>query len=149
MAPPIKLPMTKAMGMITIAESAERPPCMCPRPTRPSTAWIAPTAPPKPATNTSGSTNPPAFGPDRFWRGDVWANTTYLVVRGLADYGFHDLAADLADRAVDNAMRHGLPERYHADTGEPLGLPDYAFGCAILSLMADGLTRNYRVEKRV
>jgi glycogen debranching enzyme len=90
----------------------------------------------------------PAFGPDRFWRGDTWANTTYLIVRGLADYGFQDLASEIADRTVANAMRNGLPERYHSDTGEPLGLRDYAFGCAVLSMLADGLTRTYRMEKR-
>jgi hypothetical protein len=64
-------------------------------------------------------------------------------MRGLADYGYADLAAQLADAAIENAMAQCLNERYHADTGAPIGVANYAFACAYLSMMTDGLSRKY------
>lgn len=37
-----------------------------------------------------------------YWVGGVWAPTNYMVVRGLAEYGFNDLAAEIAENHVVN-----------------------------------------------
>ncbi len=59
------------------------------------------------------------------WLGPVWIVVNYLVWKGLKDYGFHDAAADLADKtlgllAADLAKNGSLNEYYHPDTGVPL-----------------------------
>lgn len=59
------------------------------------------------------------------WLGPVWIIVNYFVWRGLKDYGFHDAAANLADKtlkllATDLASNGSLNEYYHPDTGVAL-----------------------------
>jgi len=42
----------------------------------------------------------PSFIKD-MWRGPVWVNTSYMVIMGLYDYGYTDIAADMAFRTAD------------------------------------------------
>jgi hypothetical protein len=48
--------------------------------------------------------NDPNFSRD-MWRGPVWINISYMVIRGLADSGFSDEAAELAFRTIDGVFR--------------------------------------------
>jgi hypothetical protein len=45
------------------------------------------------------------------WRGPVWINLSYMIIRGLDAYGFSEEAADLAFRTVDGVYRT------HQETG--------------------------------
>lgn len=83
-----------------------------------------------------------------FWRGDVWPATNYQIATGLASYGFHDLAADIADKTVANALKNGLSEHYDSVSGKALGVPDYSMAATILSMMLDGLTKKHRLRLR-
>ena len=88
------------------------------------------------------------FRSDQFWRGDVWPAPNYQVASGLADYGFGDLAADIADKTVANAIRNGISERYDSITGKNLGVPFLGMTCTILTMMLDGLCRDYQLTIR-
>jgi glycogen debranching enzyme len=59
-----------------------------------------------------------------FWRGDVWPSTNYQIASGLAAYGHRNLAADIADKTIANAIRNGISEHYDSVSGEPLGIRD-------------------------
>jgi glycogen debranching enzyme len=83
-----------------------------------------------------------------FWRGDVWPSTNYQVACGLADYGHRDLAADIADKSVANAIKNGISEHYDSFSGQPLGIRDYCMSCTLATMMLDGLTRNHRLQLR-
>ena len=83
-----------------------------------------------------------------FWRGDVWPATNYQIATGLAAYGHRDLAADIADKTVANAMKNGLSEHYDSITGKALGIPDYSMAATILAMMLDGLTKERKVALR-
>lgn len=83
-----------------------------------------------------------------FWRGDVWPSTNYQVAAGLAAYGQTDLAADIADKTVANAIRNGISEHYDSMSGEPLGIRDYCMSCTLATMMLDGLTRQHRLKLR-
>jgi putative isomerase len=85
---------------------------------------------------------------DAFWRGDVWPSTNYQIAGGLAAYGHADLAADIADKTVANALRNGISEHYDAVSGKPLGVPDYCMSCTLVTLMLDGLTRMHALKRR-
>jgi glycogen debranching enzyme len=50
--------------------------------------------------------------PNSYWRGDVWPAPNYQVAGGFAAYGYRQLAADIADKTVANALKHGLSEHY-------------------------------------
>jgi len=88
----------------------------------------------------------PRWRSNAFWRGDVWPSTNYQIARGLADYRCTDLAADIADKTIANAIKHGISEHYDAVSGQPLGIRDYCMSCTLLTLMLDGLTERYQVK---
>jgi len=83
---------------------------------------------------------------DAFWRGDVWPPTNYQIATGLADYGHQDLAADIADKTVGNAIQNGISEHYDSISGAPLGVRDYCMSCTLVTMMLDGLTRKHELK---
>jgi glycogen debranching enzyme len=83
-----------------------------------------------------------------FWRGDVWPATNYQIATGLMAYGHRDLAADIADKTVANALKNGLSEHYDSVTGKALGVHDYSMASTILAMMLDGLTTQHRIRLR-
>jgi hypothetical protein len=54
------------------------------------------------------------------WRGPVWINISYMIIRGLIGYGFSEDAADLAFRTIDGVyathrQTGGIWEFYDAE----------------------------------
>jgi len=83
---------------------------------------------------------------DRFWRGDVWPPTNYLTAGGFARYGHHDLAADICDRTIANAIKNGVSERYDSISGKALGVDYLGMTCTLITMMLDGLTRKHKLK---
>jgi len=83
-----------------------------------------------------------------FWRGDVWPPTNYQIAGGLAAYGHRDLAADIADKTIANAIRNGISEHYDSVSGKPLGVRDYCMSCTLVTMMLDGLSREHQLKLR-
>jgi hypothetical protein len=86
-----------------------------------------------------GSTHPsdPGLDPRRYWRGPVWPHINWLVARSLEEHG-HDAAAQRLDADTLSLVRDGgLYEYFSADTGEPLGGPDFSWTAAITLLLLD------------
>jgi putative isomerase len=83
---------------------------------------------------------------NRFWRGDVWPPTNYQIAGGLAAYGHKDLAADICDKTIANAIRNGISEHYDSISGKPLGVPDYCMSCTLVTMMLDGLTQKHKLK---
>jgi hypothetical protein len=83
-----------------------------------------------------------------FWRGDVWPSTNYQIASGLAAYGYADLAAEIADKSIANAMKNGVSEHYDSVSGQPLGIRDYCMSCTLVTMMLDGLTRKHQLKVR-
>ena len=90
----------------------------------------------------------PRWKSDSFWRGDVWPSTNYQIASGLAAYGHTELAAVIADKTVENAIKNGISEHYDSVSGEPLGVPDYCMSASIATMMLDGLTEKYKLRLR-
>jgi len=88
----------------------------------------------------------PRWKSNSFWRGDVWPSTNYQIASGLAEYGHNDLAAVIADKTVENAIKKGISEHYDSVSGKPLGIPDYCMSCTLTTMMVDGLTNKYKIE---
>jgi putative isomerase len=84
----------------------------------------------------------------RFWRGDVWPPTNYQIASGLADYGHGELASDIADKTIANAIKNGISEHYDSVSGKPLGVRDYCMSCTLVTMMLDNLTRKYKLKLR-
>jgi putative isomerase len=83
-----------------------------------------------------------------FWRGDVWPSTNYQIAGGLAAFGHHDLAADIADKTIANAIKNGISEHYDSVSGKGLGVPDYCMSSTLVTMMLDGLSRKHTLKLR-
>lgn len=84
------------------------------------------------------------------WRGPVWINCNYLVICGLREYGYKDIANEISQRMVKQVSmwynkEGSIFELYHDEGKSPLQLPrkdahgeevrrvlcDYGWSCAI------------------
>jgi len=83
-----------------------------------------------------------------FWRGDVWPPTNYQIASGLAAYGHQELAAEIADKTIANAIQNGISEHYDSVSGKPLGVRDYCMSCTLVTMMLDGLSSKYHLKLR-
>ena len=71
-----------------------------------------------------------------------------FVAGGLAAYGHHDLAAEIADKTIANALRNGISEHYDSVSGRGLGVPDYCMSCTLVTMMLDQLARRHTLKLR-
>jgi len=85
---------------------------------------------------------------DAFWRGDVWPSTNYQIASGLAAYGHKELASDIADKTIANAIKNGISEHYDSVSGKPLGVPDYCMSSTLVTMMLDGLSATHKLQLR-
>ncbi|MEQ8671749.1 MAG: trehalase family glycosidase [Aggregatilineales bacterium] len=67
----------------------------------------------------------PYYEADGYWRGPIWAPSTYLLVDGLLVCGEYDLAIEISRRFCEMAARSGMAENYDALSGD--GLRDRAY----------------------
>lgn len=59
----------------------------------------------------------PDFSPTRMWRGPVWVNTAWLVIRGLRSHGLDEAASRLTTAVLETVALHGPCEYFRADDG--------------------------------
>jgi len=88
----------------------------------------------------------PRFDPRSYWRGDVWPAPNYQVASGFARHGYGQIAAEIADKTIANALKNGISEHYDSITGKPLGVPFLGMTCTVLTLMLDGLSRQHPLK---
>lgn len=62
---------------------------------------------------------------DGYWRGPIWAPSSYIIIDGLREAGETELARDAAKRFCRMAKENGFAENYDALTGH--GLRDRAY----------------------
>jgi hypothetical protein len=58
-----------------------------------------------------------AFFPTRYWRGPVWANINWFLMRGLERYGYEEQAERLRSTIVSLCNEQGFYEYYDPTTG--------------------------------
>lgn len=86
-----------------------------------------------PATESPDS---PLYEDDGYWRGPIWAPTTYLLWDGLRCQGETALAAEVAQRFCTLANRSGMAENFDALTGGGLRDRAFAWTSAVYLLLA-------------
>jgi len=60
------------------------------------------------------------YNPIGYWNGPIWVQWQYLIFRGLLDYGYKEIAKELAEKVIDNVINqlkvdHYFWEFYSAD----------------------------------
>ena len=66
------------------------------------------------------ATDSPLYEADGYWRGPVWAPSTFLIVEGLKNCGEEKLAKEVAFRFCKLCRKSGFAENYNALSGAPL-----------------------------
>jgi hypothetical protein len=80
---------------------------------------------------TTVSKDSPGFDPRAYWRGPVWINVNWFLVRGLARAGLVAEAEQLRRMTLRLVAASGFNEYYHPTTGEPLGSRDFSWSAAL------------------
>lgn len=89
-----------------------------------------------PATESPDS---PLYQDDGYWRGPIWAPTTYLLWDGLRRQGAEAQASIVAERFCALANRSGMAENFDALTGRGLRDRAFAWTSAVYLLLAQTL----------
>jgi putative isomerase len=88
-------------------------------------------------------TSSPQYKADGYWRGPIWAPSTYLIFDGLVDAGEVELATLIAQRYCDMCVQHpGMYENYDAITGKGNNCPGYSWTANVFLLLAQWLYKN-------
>ena len=68
------------------------------------------------------------------WRGTTWIPTNYMIMHGLIDYGYMDVARELARKTLDLVYKCNdvTREFYNGESGEGLGLKRF-WGWSVLA----------------
>ena len=85
-----------------------------------------------------------AYQADGYWRGPIWAPSTYLVVKGLETSGFNELARDVAERFCATCAASGFAENFDALSGEGLRDRAYTWTASVFLLLAESLAERNR-----
>jgi len=88
-------------------------------------------APGSPWAVTSASKASAAFDARCYWRGPVWINVNWFLIRGLERSGLVAEADALRGLTLGLVERSGFAEYYHPATGEPLGSRDFSWSAAL------------------
>lgn len=89
-----------------------------------------------PATENPAS---PHYEPDGYWRGPIWAPTTYLIWDGLRQQDEAALAHDIARRFCALCETSGMAENFDAITGAGLRDQAFAWTSAVYLLLSASL----------
>jgi glycogen debranching enzyme len=88
-------------------------------------------SPEAPWAVTSASKASPAFDARRYWRGPVWVNVNWFLVRGLERAGMLAEADELRRLTLELVGRSGFFEYYDPRSGEPLGASNFSWSAAL------------------
>lgn len=83
----------------------------------------------------------PKYNPRGYWRGPIWLDQTYFAIRGLRNYGYHELADKYTLQVFDrlDGLKAGAPihENYGTHTGERLKAPHFSWSSTHLLMLYD------------
>lgn len=76
------------------------------------------------------------YEPDGYWRGPIWAPSTYLIWHGLRESGENELAAQISSRFRAICETSGFAENFDALSGEGLRDRAYTWTASVYLLLA-------------
>lgn len=76
---------------------------------------------------------------DGYWKGPIWAPSSFIAVTGLERSGFTELADTVSERFCRMCGKSGFAENFNALTGEPLCDPAYTWTASVFLLLAERL----------
>ena len=80
------------------------------------------------------------FSDERYWRGPVWINVDWFLMKGLEAYGYEEHAQRLRRTIIELCRSEGFHEYFNPTSGEGLGSILFSWSAALLLdvLLDDG-----------
>ena len=85
----------------------------------------------------SESPQSPFYEADGYWRGPIWAPTTYIMVEALKECGETALAREIAVKYCNMCKKSGFGENFNALTGEQLQDSGYTWTSSVFLLLLE------------
>lgn len=79
----------------------------------------------------------PVYDPDGYWRGPIWAPSTFILIDGLRRASETELARDISERFCKLCVKSGVPENFDALTGAPLRDRGYTWTSSVFLVLAN------------
>jgi hypothetical protein len=88
-----------------------------------------------------------------YWNGPVWVQWQYLIFRGLLNYGYNDLAGQLAEKVIDQVIyqlkeNHWFWELYSPDDRRAGWNKAYIWSGLVARMLIDLYGPAMRIEKK-
>jgi hypothetical protein len=83
----------------------------------------------------------PYYVNDGYWRGPIWAPSTYIIYEGLRACGEDKLAKHIATQFCKMCAKSGFAENFDAKTGEGLRDRAYTWTAAVFVVLASDLKK--------
>ncbi|MFQ5946807.1 MAG: amylo-alpha-1,6-glucosidase [Anaerolineae bacterium] len=80
----------------------------------------------------TASKESPHWDGRRYWRGPVWVNGNWLVIRGLQRYGYPELAAQIRSQTLELVATAGFREHFDPGNGEGCGASNFSWSAALV-----------------
>jgi len=71
------------------------------------------------------------FQRENYWRGPIWININWMLMKGLRRYGFTQKADSVAKDILELPIRFGFHEYYDSFDGRGYGSPDFSWTAAL------------------
>lgn len=71
------------------------------------------------------------YDPRRYWQGPSWVNTNWLIIDGLARYGFYEEAEQLKKTTLEMVMKSGCFEYFSSKDGQGAGIAPFSWTAAL------------------
>lgn len=85
------------------------------------------------------SVTSPFYIADGYWRGPIWAPSTYLIWKGLTEINETELAVSIAEKFCDMCVDGGFAENFDALSGKGLRDRAYTWTSSVFLLLANSL----------
>ena len=79
-----------------------------------------------------------SFNPGKtfqLWRGPMWVNTNWFLVRALNNYGYTKDAKEIIEKTKKTIEKYGFWEFYNPLSGEGYGQPNFGWSTLILDML--------------
>jgi glycogen debranching enzyme len=73
----------------------------------------------------------PKYEPLRYWRGPIWMSSNWLLMLGLRQYGYNDLAKKIKEDSLHLVKKSGFVEYFDPRDGAPKGAGGFSWTAAI------------------
>ncbi len=89
----------------------------------------------------SSGVEEPDFQSVTYWRGPVWINMNWLIIKGLIEYDMIEKCEEIKQSLFQLAEESGFREYYDPFTGDGHGAGDFSWSAALIIdlLMSDGV----------